>query len=241
MSVVVNIQPSGAEPDHGSEDSRPIHLVVHCTNSLRSPTANTTTRRARWRAERLAPGARASQTPARSRREVCEAAGTRALGERCGRSRSSNSRVGMRLKREGRSRRPPPSMRAAAASRGASGVRQGDVVASPLLLMVNTARAVFARVSIGRPTRRRRRDGGHERTATCPDRLVTWPVSCGSEVGITPMCDRRSRRPRRARGRRPGLGDASALLHVAIQRDGDRGEKPDDRHDDQELDQREAR
>src|SRR5439155_334484 len=37
-----------------------------------------------------------------------------------------------------------------------------------------------------------------------------------------------------------GLGDASALLHVGVQRNGDRGENADDRHDDQELDEREA-
>src|SRR5256714_13645264 len=37
-----------------------------------------------------------------------------------------------------------------------------------------------------------------------------------------------------------GLGDTGALLHVGVQRDGDRRENADDRHDDEELDQREA-
>src|SRR5207245_9472438 len=37
-----------------------------------------------------------------------------------------------------------------------------------------------------------------------------------------------------------GLGDAGALLHVRVQRHGDRGEDADDRDDDEELDQREA-
>ena len=37
-----------------------------------------------------------------------------------------------------------------------------------------------------------------------------------------------------------GLGDTGALLHVGVQRHGDGGEDADDRHDDQELDQREA-
>src|SRR5262249_48034211 len=36
------------------------------------------------------------------------------------------------------------------------------------------------------------------------------------------------------------LGDTSALLHVGVQRYGDRGENADDRHDDQKPDEREG-
>jgi len=92
-----------------------------------------------------------------------------------------------------------------------------------------------------RPPRRRRRDGRHERTGhlalTVRDLAGELVERSRNRTHVRPV-DRRSRGKRAGVGL--GLGDTSTLLHVGVQRDGDRGENADDRHDDEELDQREA-
>src|SRR5438094_950768 len=101
------------------------------------------------------------------------------------------------------------------------------------------------RVYVRDPARWRLRNGRHERTGD-----LTLAVghrgrqgreaagAAGGEGTHVGPVDRDGRGERAGVGL--GLGDASALLHVRVQRDGDGGQNADDRHDDQELDQREA-
>src|SRR5882762_1536767 len=107
------------------------------------------------------------------------------------------------------------------------------------------ARRGVRRVRVRRPARRRRGNRGHERTSNLA-LTVGHRGRQGSEAAgaarrhHTHMgtIDRGSRGERAGVGL--GLGDTGALLHVRVQRDGDGSENADDRHDDQELDQREA-
>src|SRR6267143_2284200 len=107
------------------------------------------------------------------------------------------------------------------------------------------ARCGIRRVHVSRPARRRRRNRGHERTSN----LALTVGHRGRQGGEAAGAARRHHThmgtiDRGSRGERAGvglgLGDTGALLHVRVQRDGDGSENADDRHDDQELDQREA-
>src|SRR6185503_7829188 len=121
-------------------------------------------------------------------------------------------------------------------------------------------RVVTIRGTAARPAGRQRRQRVQERTTDLTLRVVLLHEQRARErlVGLR-------RRGRRAVGRGDtrvrqgaavrrvdadgrgdgpgvglGLGDARPRLHVGVERHGDRGQDADDRHDDEELDQRET-